>query len=89
MNSDVPMETAANFFLANVFLKQLLGLWGARTDNYKMKTFLPMVGFEPGTFHLRSELNKRCAICWDLKILTAFYLIVSFKFTFIEYQSDV
>ena len=33
----------------------LLDLWGAQTENYKMKKFLPTVGFEPGTF--RYEAN--------------------------------
>ena len=65
MNSDVPLEKAAIFFLANLYLKQgisrkyvmvdficmwLLDLRGARTENYKMKFFLPTEGFEPGTF---------------------------------------
>ena len=53
MTSDIPLENAAiSFFLANFYLKQgissknvmvdfvcigLLDLWGARTENYKMK----------------------------------------------------
>ena len=52
MKCYIPLETAAIFFLANFYLKQgisskhvmvaficmgLLDLWGAQTDNYKMK----------------------------------------------------
>ena len=52
MKSYIPLETAAIFFLANLFLKQgisaeyimvdficmgKLGLQGAKTENYKMK----------------------------------------------------
>ena len=52
MKSYIPLETAAIFFLANIFLKQgissdyvmvdficmgKLGLQGAKTENYKMK----------------------------------------------------
>ena len=52
----IPLETAAIFFLANLFPKQgisseyvtadficmdLLGLQGAKTENYKMKIFCP------------------------------------------------
>ena len=52
MKSYIPQETAAIFFLANLFLKQgisseyvmvdficmgKLGLQGAKTENYKMK----------------------------------------------------
>ena len=52
MNSDKPLETAAILFLANLYLKQdissnyimvdlickgLIGLWGTRVENYKMK----------------------------------------------------
>ena len=54
MKSYIPLETAAIFFLANLFLKQgisseyvminfictgKLRLQGAKTENYKMKTF--------------------------------------------------
>ena len=54
MKSYIPLETAAMFFLANLFPKQgisseyvtadficmgLLGLQGAKTENYKMKNF--------------------------------------------------
>ena len=57
MKSYIPLETAAIFFLANLFLKQgisseyvmvdficvgKLGLKGAKTENYKMKKFLPI-----------------------------------------------
>ena len=53
---NIPLETAAIFFLANIYLKQgisleyvmvdiiymgLLDLWGARTYNYKMKNSCP------------------------------------------------
>ena len=55
MISYIPLETAAIFFLANVFLKQdiiseyvmidfcmgILGLQGAKTENYKMKNSCP------------------------------------------------
>ena len=56
MKSYIPLETAAIFFLANLFLKQgisseyvmvdficmgKLGLQGAKTDNYKMKNSCP------------------------------------------------
>ena len=33
----------------------LLDLFGTRTENYKIKKLLLKVGFEPGTFRLRSE----------------------------------
>ena len=56
MKSYIPLETAAIFFLANLFQKQgisseyvtadficmgLLGLQGAKTENYKMKNSCP------------------------------------------------
>ena len=56
MKSYIPLETAAIFFLANLFLKQgisseyvmvdficmgKLGLQGAKTENYKMKKSCP------------------------------------------------
>ena len=56
MKSYIPLKTAAIFFLANLFLKQgiglvyvmvdficmgLLGLQGAKTENYKMKNSCP------------------------------------------------
>ena len=56
MKSYIPLETAAIFFLANFFPKQdisweyvtadfiymgLLGLQGAKTENYKMKNACP------------------------------------------------
>ena len=56
MKSYIPLETAAIFFLANLFLKQgisfeyvmvdficmgKLGLQGAKTENYKMKYSCP------------------------------------------------
>ena len=56
MKSYIPLETAAIFFLANLFLKQgisseyvmvdficmgKLGLQGAKTENYKMKNSCP------------------------------------------------
>ena len=51
MNSDIPLETSAIFFLANLYIKQGIGLvyvmvdiicvgfldlWGAQTENYYM-----------------------------------------------------
>ena len=56
MKSYIPLETAAIFFLANLFLKQgisseyvmvdficmgKLGLQGAKTENYKMNNSCP------------------------------------------------
>ena len=56
MKSYIPLDTAAIFFLANLFLKQgtsseyvivdficmgKLGLQGAKTENYKMKNSCP------------------------------------------------
>ena len=56
MKSYMPLETAAIFFLGNLFLKQgigseyvmvdficmgKLGLLGAKTENYKMKNSCP------------------------------------------------
>ena len=52
MKSYIPLETAAIFFLANLFLKQeyvmvdficmgKLGLQGAKTENFKMKNSCP------------------------------------------------
>ena len=56
MKRYIPLETAAIFFLANLFLKQgisseyvmvdficmgKLGLQGAKTENYKMKNSCP------------------------------------------------
>ena len=56
MKSYIPLETAAIFFLANLFLKRgisseyvmvdficmaKLGLQGAKTENYKMKNSCP------------------------------------------------
>ena len=40
----------------------LLDLWGAQTENNKIKKFMPTVGFEPGTLCIRSERAKRWAI---------------------------
>ena len=57
MKSCIPLETAAIFFLAKIFLKQgisseyvmvdficmgKLGLQGAKTENYKMKKVLDL-----------------------------------------------
>ena len=59
MKSYIPLETAAIFFLTNLFPKQgisseyvttdficmgLLGLQGAKTENYKMKKILAHTG---------------------------------------------
>ena len=97
MNSDIPLETAAIFFSSEPWSKTryLLGeshgwfhLYGhtrpVRSANlgYKMKKkFLPIMGFEPGTFCLRSELTPSVALLVEihvsiehLKMLTAFYL---------------
>ena len=56
MKNYIPLETTAIFFLANLFLKQgissenvkvdfirmgILGLQGAKTENYKMKDSCP------------------------------------------------
>ena len=56
LNSDIPLETAAIFFLVNLYLKQdissenamvdfiymgLLDLSGSRTEKYKMKNSCP------------------------------------------------
>ena len=56
MKSYIPLDTAAIYFLANLFLKQdtsseyvmvdficmgKLGLQGAKTENYKMKNSCP------------------------------------------------
>ena len=60
MKSYIPLETAAIFFLANLFLKHgisskyvmvdsicgILGLQGAKTENYKNEKFLPIAGLE-------------------------------------------
>ena len=63
MKSYISLETAAIFFLANLYLKQgisskyamidlicmgLLDLWWARTENYKMKNSCPQWGSNPG-----------------------------------------
>ena len=85
MNSDIPLETletAATFFLANLYLTQ--GFWyvyvmvdsislglhklsGERTKNYKMKISCPQWDwFETVTFHLQSEVAKHWAIRWDI-----------------------
>ena len=63
MNSDIPLETAAIFFLANLYLKQgigsvyvmvdfvfmgLLDLWEAQTKNDKMKNSCPQWDSSPG-----------------------------------------
>ena len=45
--------------MVNFICMGLLDLWGARTDNNKMKKIMPTVGFESGTFRLRSERAKR------------------------------
>ena len=62
MNSDIPLEMAAIFFLANIDLKQdiglvyvivdficmgLLDLWGALKENYKMKNSSPQWDSNP------------------------------------------
>ena len=74
MNSAIPLETAAIFFLANLYLKQYwLGICHClfhlqaltqpvRRANRELqnKKVLPTVGFEPGTFHLRSKFAKHC-----------------------------
>ena len=73
MNSYIPLETAAIFFLANLYLKQGISLEYAMVDFICMgfrrvmsanrelqnEKFLPTVGFEPGTFRLRCERAKR------------------------------
>ena len=61
MKGYIMLETAAIFFLANLFPKQgisseyvtadficmgLLGLQGEKTENYKMKKLLPIPGLE-------------------------------------------
>ena len=63
MKSNIPLETAAIFFLANIYLKQgisseyvmvgficmgFLDLWGARTENNKMKNSCPLWDSNPG-----------------------------------------
>ena len=63
MKSDIPLETAAIFFLANLYLKQgisseyvmvelicmgIIDMWGARTENYKMKNSCPQWDSNPG-----------------------------------------
>ena len=70
MESYIPLETAAIFFLANFFLKQgissgyamvdficmgILGLQGAKAENYKSEKLLPVAGLE-----LR-PLNHKCS----------------------------
>ena len=62
MIRDIPLQTAAVFLLANLFLKQgispdygmvdficmgLLDLWRARTENYKMKNSCPQLDSNP------------------------------------------
>ena len=64
MKSYIPLETAAIFFLVNLFLKQgisseyamvdficmgFLDLWGVRTKNYKMKNSCPQWDSNPGS----------------------------------------
>ena len=74
MKSYIPLETAAIFFLANLFPKQgisseyvtayficmgLLGLQGAKTENYKMKNFYSLYrqnGFKGSGSGLRGVL---------------------------------
>ena len=65
MNSDhdIPLETAAIFFLAHLYLKQGIGLvfvmvdficmglpdlWGAQTENYKIKNACQKWDLNPG-----------------------------------------
>ena len=70
MNSDIPLKTAAMFFVADLYLKQgigwlyimvdfismgLLDMWGSRTDNYKMKNSCPYWDLNQGSF--ASEAN--------------------------------
>ena len=72
MKSYIPLETAATFFLANLYLKQGISSEYVMVDFICMslldanrelqnETFLPTVGFEPGTFRIRSERAKRWA----------------------------
>ena len=74
MKSYIPLETAAILVIANHYLKQgisseyvmvdfhLHALTGPiRSANQELQNekFLATVGFEPGTFRLRSERAKR------------------------------
>ena len=71
MKSCIPMETAAMFFLANLYLKQGFSLEYAMhfhgltrpvmnaNRELQNEKFLPTVRFETGTFRLRSERAKR------------------------------
>ena len=79
MNSDIPLETTAIFFLANLYLKQgigyvyvvvnfismgLLDMWGVRIEYYKMKNHCPQsVGLQPGTFR---DIAKNCTFSSDM-----------------------
>ena len=81
MKSYILLETAAIFFLANLFLKQGISLeyvmvdficihgltWPVRSANRELQNekFLSTVEFEPGAFRLRSEHAKRWAIRAD------------------------
>ena len=75
MKSYIPLEMAAIFFLANLFLKQDISseyvmvdfTWPVRSANQKLQNekFLPTVGFEPRTLRIRSERAKRWAIRAD------------------------
>ena len=64
IHAHVPLETAAILFLAKLFLTQgisseyvmvdficmdFLDLWGARTENYKMKNSCPQLDSNPGS----------------------------------------
>ena len=70
MKSYIPLETAAIFFLANLFPKQgisseygmadfictgLLGLQGAKTENYKMKNSYPYRDSNSRPLNLKSS----------------------------------
>ena len=65
------------YVMADFICMWLLNLWGAQTENHKMKKFLLTVRFERGTFHLRSEVAKRYAIRWDI-----YWVLLSVLFKF-------
>ena len=80
MNSDIPLETAAIFFLWKLNLKQSIITRAARITKLQNETFLPTVVFESGTFGLRSTRSNDCATKSDtyrtVKSLAPFICVI-------------
>ena len=107
MNSYILLQTAAIFFLSNLYLKQGIGLVYVMIDfickgyqelrgawverQLQNEKFLPTLGFEPGTFHIRiecatTELRGLMCVEW---IKVHLVLPVLFLEIYLQHMVDV